>query len=541
MTEKRSFLRECDHQVWIMELGRPVPISSQVRFLFFVSFLLVFFVSVFPALGEENQEIASVQQGLKKLNLSDCVLLALQNNVSIQTAYLDRISQRMELRVAEDKFVPQPSLSFSTRASSTYNTDGTRTRASTQDGLFASTLNLPTGGSVTFSWDNPATKADIGQDYSYSSGWSVQFTQPLLKNAGVDVATQSIRQARVAEEQYILDLKDTLATTITTTITDYRAYVSALRSYDIQAKGLETARRTLETNQALIDAGRMAQTEILQAQNDVANRELSVITARNDVDSARLTLLQILNLDKNTNFLPVEEGEQFVPPPSLEEAIAVALKNRSDYIKSIQNLELAKLDLAVNKRNLLWDLSLVTNVGRTGMGDTYRNALADQQIRKSDWDVWLQLNIPLRDLQSESSYVTAKVALEKAGINLKKLVSDIEIDVQNKIRNIDVNYRSYVLAKKGRELSERKLEIEREKLRLGRSTNFQLVSFQNDVLDQQTMELQALITYLNSLTDLDQSLGVTLNRWNITVKREDESVKLPEDRKKEVNEKLTAK
>ncbi len=60
-------------------------------------------------------------------------------------------------------------------------------------------------------------------------------------------------------------------------------------------------------------------------------------------------------------------------------------------------------------------------------------------------------------------------------------------------------------------------------------------------LDQQTMELQALITYLNSLTDLDQSLGVTLDRWSISVKREDENVKLPEDRKTEVNEKLTAK
>lgn len=524
-----------------MESSLSLSTSSRISILCLVIFLFVFFASSVPARSEEDHEIPSVQQELKKLTLSDCVLLALQNNVSIQTAYLDRISQRMDLRVAEDKFVPQPSLTFSTRAASTYNTDGTRTRASTQDGLFATTLNLPTGGSVTFNWDNPATKTDIGQDYSYSSGWNVQFTQPLLKNAGVDVATQSVRQARVAEEQYILDLKDTLATTITTTITDYRAYVSALRSYDIQAKGLETARRTLETNQALIDAGRMAQTEILQAENDVANREFSVITARNDVDSARLTLLQVLNLDKKTNFLPVEEGEQFVPPPPLAEAIAVALKNRSDYIKALQNLELAKLDLAVNKRNLLWDLSLVTNVGRTGTGDTYRTALADQQIRKSDWDVWLQLNIPLRDLQSESSYVTAKVTLEKAGINLKKLVSDIEIDVLNKIRNIDVNYKSYVLAKKGRELSERKLEIEREKLRLGRTTNFQLVSFQNDVLDQQTMELQALITYLNSLTDLDQSLGVTLDRWNITVKREDEGVKLPEDRKKEVNEKLTVK
>jgi len=137
--------------------------------------------------------------------------------------------------------------------------------------------------------------------------------------------------------------------------------------------------------------------------------------------------------------------------------------------------------------------------------------------------------------------VSARVALEKARINLKKLTTDIEIDVQNKLRDTDVNYRSYLLSKKGRELSEQKLAIEQEKLKLGRTTNFQLVSFQNDVISQRTAELQSLITYLNSLTALDQSLGIVLNRWNITVKREDDDVKLLEAEKKAANQKVTAK
>lgn len=504
--------------------------------------MILIFLQAFPAFGADQQVAVTTQDAkVRTFTLADCVNLALQNNVAIRNAYLDRISQRMSLRVAEDKFMPQPSLAFSTITTSIYNTDNTRTQASVQDAKFVTTLTLPTGGAINFTWDNPANKPDVGQNYGYSSGWSVTFTQPILKNAGIDAATQSVQQARIAEEQAVLDLRDILANTITTTITNYRSYMSALRSYDIQVKGLETAKQTLETNKALIAAGRMAPTESLQAENDVANQELSVISAKNSVDSALLTLLQTLDLNRNTRFLPVEEPEQKVSAPSLQEAIAIALKNRSDYIKALQNLDLAKLDLAVKKRNLLWDLSLVTGAGRTGTDDTYRGAFGDQAPGKSNWNAGLTLNIPLRDLATESVSVSAWVALEKARINLKKLATDIEIDVQNKLRDTDVNYRSYILSSKGRDLSEQKLAIEQEKLKLGRTTNFQLVSFQNDVINQRTAELQALITYLNSLTALDQSLGIVLNRWNITVKREDDDVKLPEAEKKAANQKVTAK
>jgi outer membrane protein TolC len=61
------------------------------------------------------------------------------------------------------------------------------------------------------------------------------------------------------------------------------------------------------------------------------------------------------------------------------------------------------------------------------------------------------------------------------------------------------------------------VEIETEKLKAGRSTNFQLVSYQNDLKNAQKSELDAIITYQNALTTLESKLGITLDRWGITL------------------------
>ena len=59
------------------------------------------------------------------------------------------------------------------------------------------------------------------------------------------------------------------------------------------------------------------------------------------------------------------------------------------------------------------------------------------------------------------------------------------------------------------------LEIENAKLRAGRTTNFQVVSFQNELRQSEVTELEAMISYLNALVALDQRLGTTLDTWQI--------------------------
>jgi len=138
------------------------------------------------------------------------------------------------------------------------------------------------------------------------------------------------------------------------------------------------------------------------------------------------------------------------------------------------------------------------------------------------------LEIPLVYMTSDvRSYLGAKNSLEKAKLSFDKLKADIEINVQSAIRNVDSNYRSLLSARQAKELAERKLNIEREKLGAGRTTNFQLVSFQKDVQTAQINESSALTSYLNSLTSLDDTLGTTLATWQISVKAEDDRFQPP--------------
>ena len=93
----------------------------------------------------------------------------------------------------------------------------------------------------------------------------------------------------------------------------------------------------------------------------------------------------------------------------------------------------------------------------------------------------------------------------------------MDIEVQDGVRNVLVSLQQVELAQRVRELSEKQLEFEREKLQAGRSSNFQLITLQNNLAAAQLRELEAMISYLNAQTLLDQILGTTLETWHIDV------------------------
>ena len=52
---------------------------------------------------------------------------------------------------------------------------------------------------------------------------------------------------------------------------------------------------------------------------------------------------------------------------------------------------------------------------------------------------------------------------------------------------------------------------------MGRSSNFQVLSFENDLRNAENARLNALISYLNAQAELDQTLGTTLESWDISL------------------------
>ena len=348
------------------------------------------------------------------MTLADCVLLALKNNYDVKKQYLGRIPQRYNLKVAEDKFNPKGSFLFGTNRSSTYpDLDTGRTTSATQTGAFTATMNVITGGQFGFIWNNPANKPDIQQSYAYNPNWSLTFTQPLLKNAGIDVATASVKIARIADEQNLLSFRDFLTNTIGSVITAYRSYLSSRWSLEISKKSLETAKNNYEINKAKIAAGRMAELDIVETETNIATNELSLLQAQNQVDQNRLALIQLLNIDKETVFEPVKETAIFPSLPSLQEALSIAFQNRPDYLTAVRNVKTQELNFLTAKSNRLWDLSLKTGVNSAANNtNPWRASETAWSAGKSDWSAGVVLTIPFRDLTIEQTYLSAKIALE---------------------------------------------------------------------------------------------------------------------------------
>jgi outer membrane protein TolC len=113
--------------------------------------------------------------------------------------------------------------------------------------------------------------------------------------------------------------------------------------------------------------------------------------------------------------------------------------------------------------------------------------------------------------------VSATIALRQSELAIEQARDRLRQAVEDVVRNIDTLRRQAELARRARELAGLQLEAELVKLQAGRSSNFQVVSFQGSLQSAESAELAAVIAYANALTQLDQVLGTTLETWRISL------------------------
>ena len=440
---------------------------------------------------KNNQQQSLPTTRALALQISDIVALVLQNNRTIKNAYLERIAQRQDLAVEEEKFAPDitPSLSTSLGQSGS----GAISSVTNQIGLEAK-MKIPTGGELTLGWSDNALRPKI------------TFNQPLLRGAGVDVNKASIQTARLTEKTNVLGLKSTLTNTITDAILAYRNLLRAQEQLKIEQLSLKSAQELLEINKALIAAGRLAPVEIIQSETAIANRQVSLVTAQNNLESTKLALLQLLDIDKTTNIVAAEVPKVTRVTLDSNKLRQVALFNQPEYLQAQLNLDKAKLDLSQAKNNRRWDL---------GLNISYDNTTGNNT---GDVKAGLTFSKTLGDPAPEQRFQRSRVNLLQTENNLREQLESLEIQITDRIRDVNSSFTQVQLAQQAREYSERQLEIEREKQRLGRGSGvFEIVSLENSLVEARNAELNAIIEYLNALTNLDQSVGTTLDTWQVKI------------------------
>jgi outer membrane protein TolC len=513
---------------------------------------LIALALLFP-LVSFSQEKQEKEEAVLALTLEDAIMRTLKNNYGVAIQVLSPEIADLSVARAREIFYPQLSFDYGSRdtKNASYSfldaSESVITKYYSYDAGVSQLL--PTGGTLTASVTN--YKNDTNSNFQtinprYSSTLRFDFQQPLLKGFGPKMTKFNIL---ISENNYQMsrnDLEATIASIINTVTQAYWNLVYSIENLKVGQQALELAQDLLAKNQRAVEVGTLAPIEILSAQAEVATRQADILSAQADVKNNMDRLRTIINLPEAEmkQALPIKplDSPQFAESKiSVDEALALAMENRPE-LKSLKvSVKTQDLNLSYAKNQLLPNLSLNASYWSPGIsGDQIlyldNNPLTGQVVgsipggignavkdafgfKYNNWSVGLSLDIPLSSIFSRASEAQAKLNLDQAMLQLKNEEQVIYLEIRNGVRTLDTNYERVKAYKVARELAEQKLQAEEEKLRVGLSTNFTVLSYQRDLNSARISELRSIVDYLNSQVNLETSMGVSLKNRGITLEQ----------------------
>ena len=491
------------------------------------------------------------QKEEKPLNLSleDCILQALKNNLGIAIEVLTPELSDLSVRLAKDIFLPQVSLSFDKRstnsASFSFLESAGDVISDRNNYSFQYSQQIPTGGNVSISLTG--YKSETNQRLTtinprFGNTLSLNLNQPLLRNFGFKNARRNIIIAQNNLDISDNNFKQSLHNIIYDVEDAYWNLVYNVELLKVRQQSLKLARDLLEKNRRSVEVGTMAPIEILNAQSTVATREADILQQDALVKNAEDLLKAILNLSREeaetTKIIPSDTPTYEEREANLDEALVTAMQYRPDLEATRIDLKNREINLKYAKNQLLPDLSLSASYWSPGVSGTQilfdplnpfgdpigevpggaGDALKDVfGFKYQNWSLGLSLSIPVDTIFSKASLAQAKVNLQQSLLRLKNQEQNLYLEIKTNVRAVQTNYKRVQAYKLARELQQRNLAAEEEKLKVGLTTNYFVLQYQRDLADSQVSELKATIDYNLSLARLSRSLGTTLKEKNIRI------------------------
>ncbi len=514
-------------------------------------FIGIFIIAVFcmSAFSQTQQQDRSLS-----LALEECILKAMENNLGVAIEVLNPELADISVSMANEKFLPDLSFSYNRRDtnSASYSFLDAADQVSTLYNNYSASISqfIPTGGSFSVVLDG--YKNDTNRRFQtinprYGNTLTFSFSQPLLKNFGFKMSRREIIVAQNNSDISEENLKKALQDTIYSVEEAYWNLVYSIEFLKVRKQSLKLAQDLLEKNKRAVEVGTLAPIEILSAEEQVATREADILESEAMVKNNEDLLKTIINLayeDDEADWvkiIPTDKPTYEKTEVNLSDTLLLAMENRPDLNATRIDLKNKEINLSYSKNQLLPDLSLQASYwspGITGDQILYENndalrgkvigsipgsasdALKDAiNFKYKNWSIGLTLYVPLNSIFSRAAFAQAKVSMEQSMLRLKNQEQELFLEIKNAVRAVQTNYKRVQSYKVARELAEKKLEAEEEKLRVGLSTNYFVLQYQRDLANAQTQELKAIIDYNLSLARLDRATGVSLKTKNIKISK----------------------
>lgn len=435
--------------------------------------------------------ISSIQTTKAQNNwsLKKCIEYALENNITIKQQVIQENISKVDYESSKANLLPDLNFSASDNVTFGRSVDP-----------FTNTFTTDRANSLNFGLSSSITVFSGLQNYN------------------------SIKQSELnlmATSEYTKKIKNDISLSLS------NAYLQVLFAEELlnnSKNQLEITKLQVERTKVLVEAGKLPHGNLPEVQAQYANEELLMINNQNNLRSARLALIQILELDYSEDFRIVrpdfQELDSLYVLPDINTVYNTALA--LPQIKSAElYLQSAQQSLAIAKGALSPSLTVGANYG-TGYsserklydfeGNSMSYPAGDQIKDNQSLTISFRLFIPIFN-----KFSTAH-SIKKSKINILQSENQLEMEKQNLYKDIQTAVNSAISAqakywgsKKAVLAMRESFKYAQQKFDLGLVNSLDYNTAKNNLAKADSDLLQAKYEFIFTKTVLDFYLGNPIN------------------------------
>jgi len=478
----------------------------------------------------DTEGIVGTSQGL---TLQKCIETTLAQNAALRVVAYDPAIA--ETRIAEamaafDAFLDASALWHRNETPTSSELFGGGAAATLEKGSqFDTSLTKPlmTGGSVAASGTISRTNTDqafITLNPRYESNVAFTFTQPLLRNAGIEFNRSQIRIERLNKQISVEAFRLQVMQLVRDVEARYWELDTAYRDLKSREAARDRAKATYDRQRSRLEFGQASVQDVEQAhvQFEAFRAEVLEAVSRVNTQETELRRLMGVALVDNQRFVTRDTPSVTEVRPSWTVALREALAFRPEIRQQRLNIRSRQVGVRAAQNQLLPGLDLTAMYRSNGLGRNERSSIESlARDRFDDWQFGLRFNWPFGNRARLNQFHRTKLELAQQQAQLEELQEQVTQQVLQAYRAVDTTYALIGIRRAQRGAAERLLVARQAEFDEGRVTTDLLLEAQTDLANAERDELLAIVAYNISLIDLELTKGTLLVQNNIAVQEAD--------------------
>lgn len=413
--------------------------------------------------------VLSAAMAQERQTLDDCIRIALENHPSLKSADASVAAANKRVWQAVSGYLPAVSASYEAERRKTSLSAASRTSGTGEDR--ARTFNF----------------------YETGVGFSqilFDFGQTLAAIRAAQASARSVRADRATDEQAVVfNVKQS-----------YFNVLAARRLRGVADETVAQTRTQLEDAQGRYDVGLAARFDVTRAQVQLANAELSQLTAQNNVAVAQETLRNALGLDTPIDF---DLADTLAATPArfdAEAEVAVASARRPELLSIREQQQAVEQQIAELQRDYL------PNVTSDG---SYRWAGSDYPLQ-DNWNIGARLNLSIFNGGLTTAQIgEARANLARLQFDEQTLAQSIALDVRRAVLDATQAGERIGVAAKGAHQARENYDVAEARYKTGVGNIIELTDARAALASADADSVKALYDYQIAVANVARASGVT--------------------------------